>query len=246
MDPPRGVPLLARRGPVGLKPPIDHRPIPTELRGRATHRRPLRRRHRRRQRLLHRPAMNPMPHRQPANREALPITIPSDLLELLHPGSHSLWRLPLELDEPRTVSRPSDTRWSQFKPSQWSHFRASLPRSRRVQRIRGNRPGSCPVYGLGFAWIVTAWYPSVRACESVEPRPGPSLGRSVESLNKSPSLPVVGVLRTRFAAFAAPKLFDSSHNSRCRPRSIPAQIARGPPKLWARLDAAAGGARTRS
>ncbi len=41
VDPPRGVPLLARRGPVGLKPPIDHRPIPTELRGRATHRRPL-------------------------------------------------------------------------------------------------------------------------------------------------------------------------------------------------------------
>ena len=52
--------------------------------------------------------MNPMTNRQPPNRETLPITVPSDLLELLHPGSHSLWRLPLELDEARTVGRPSD------------------------------------------------------------------------------------------------------------------------------------------
>jgi hypothetical protein len=36
-----------------------------------------------------------------SQREALTITIPSDLLQLLHPGPHSLWRLPLELDKPR-------------------------------------------------------------------------------------------------------------------------------------------------
>ena len=140
VDPPRGMPLLARRSPIRLKPPVDHRPIRTELRRRPAHRRPLRRRHRRRQRLLHRPAMNPMPDRQPADREALPITIPSDLLELLHPGTHSLWRLPLELDEPPTVSRPSDTRWGQFKPSQWGHFRASLPERRAPRQTRA--PGT--------------------------------------------------------------------------------------------------------
>jgi hypothetical protein len=67
-----------------------------------------------------------MSDRERPQRETLTITIPSDLLELRHPGSHSLWRLPLELDEPRTVSRSSDTRWGQFKPSRWSHFRASL------------------------------------------------------------------------------------------------------------------------
>jgi hypothetical protein len=49
-----------------------------------------------------------MPHRQPADRQPFTVTVPSDLLELLHPGSHSLWRLPLELDKPRTVGRPSD------------------------------------------------------------------------------------------------------------------------------------------
>ena len=145
VDPPRGVPLLARRGPIFLKPPIDHRPIRAELRRWATHRRPLRGRHRRRQRLLHRPTMNPMPDRERPQRQTLPITVSSDLLELLHPGSHSLWRLPLELDEPRTVSRPSDTRWSQFKPSQRSHFRASFraPGSFRGEAVLG-QPARLP------------------------------------------------------------------------------------------------------
>ena len=94
--------------PIGQQPLVDHRPIRPQLRRRPAHRRALRRRYRRRQRLLHRPAMHPMPDRQPPDREPLPITVPSDLLELLHPGSHSLWRLPLELDEARTVGRRSD------------------------------------------------------------------------------------------------------------------------------------------
>jgi hypothetical protein len=41
-----------------------------------------------------------------------------DLLALIHLGSHSIWPLPLEPDEPRTVSRgrgTSDTRWRQFQ-----------------------------------------------------------------------------------------------------------------------------------
>ena len=107
-DPPGGMPLLRWRVTIRQQPLIDHRPIRPQLRRRPARRRALRRRYRRRQRLLHRPAMHPMPDGQPPNREPLPITVPSDLLELLHPGSHSLWRLPLELDEARTVGRRSD------------------------------------------------------------------------------------------------------------------------------------------
>ena len=107
-DPLGGMPLLGRRVAIRQQPLVDQRPIRPQLRRRPAHRRTLRRRHRRRQRLLHRPAMNPMPDRQTTDREALPITVSSDLLELLHPGSHSLWRLPLELDETRTVGRRSD------------------------------------------------------------------------------------------------------------------------------------------
>jgi len=42
MDPPRRVPLLARRVPIRLKPLVDHRPIRAKLRRRPAHRRPLR------------------------------------------------------------------------------------------------------------------------------------------------------------------------------------------------------------
>jgi len=48
MDPLRGMPLLARRLAITLEPPVDHRPIRPQLRRRATDRRALRRRHRRR------------------------------------------------------------------------------------------------------------------------------------------------------------------------------------------------------
>jgi hypothetical protein len=88
-DPLGGMPLLTRRVPIRQKPPIDHRPIPAELRRRTTHRRPLHRRQRRHQRLPDHPSMNPVPDRQPADREPLTIPVPSDLLELFHSGSHS-------------------------------------------------------------------------------------------------------------------------------------------------------------
>ena len=63
MNPLSGMPLLTRRGPIRLKPPIDHRPIRAELRRWPAHRRPLHRRHRRHQRLPNHPSMNPMPNR---------------------------------------------------------------------------------------------------------------------------------------------------------------------------------------
>ena len=107
-DPPRGVTLLPRRHPIGLKPRVDQRPIRPQPRRRPTHRRTLRRRQRRSQRLPHRPPMNPIPLRQRPDRQPLPIAIPPDLLELLHPRPHPHWRLPLELDEPRTLGRRSD------------------------------------------------------------------------------------------------------------------------------------------
>ena len=84
MDPPRGMPLLARRIPIRQQPPIDHRPIPTELRRPTTHRRPLRRRHRRHKRLPDRPAVDPVPPRQRPDRQPLPRVIAPDQLELLH------------------------------------------------------------------------------------------------------------------------------------------------------------------
>ena len=62
-DPPRGMPLLARRIPISLKPRIDQRAIRPELRRRPRHRRPLQRRYRRLERLPHRPPMNTMPGR---------------------------------------------------------------------------------------------------------------------------------------------------------------------------------------
>ena len=62
-DPPRGMPLLTRRVPISQQPPVDHRPIRAELRRWTAHRRALDRRHRRHQRITHRPAMHAMPHR---------------------------------------------------------------------------------------------------------------------------------------------------------------------------------------
>jgi hypothetical protein len=83
--PPGRVTLLAGRDLVGLEPPNDQR-LP-----RIEHARPRRRllpgrRHRRRQRLAHRAAVNPEPARQLVDRRPLPLTHPPDLLEPLHPG----------------------------------------------------------------------------------------------------------------------------------------------------------------
>src|SRR5207247_9626635 len=84
-----GVPLFARGLAFTLKPLVDQRSIPTQLRRRPAHRRTFRRPQRRRQRLAHRPPVNTMPLRQRPDRQPLTITITPDLLELLHSGSHS-------------------------------------------------------------------------------------------------------------------------------------------------------------
>ena len=70
---------------MAFKPPVDQRPICTQLRRWPTHRRAPRRRHRTRQRLAHRATVNTMTLRERADRQALPIAVPPDLLEQLHP-----------------------------------------------------------------------------------------------------------------------------------------------------------------
>jgi hypothetical protein len=52
--------------------------------------------------------MNTVAARQLADRQTLPLAIPTDLLELLHPRSHPLCDLPLEIRKARTVESPSD------------------------------------------------------------------------------------------------------------------------------------------
>ena len=86
--------------------------------------------------------MNPMPDRRPPDQESLPITGPSDLLEMLLPGSHSFWRLPLELDEASNGRPPVGRRWGQFIPSHWGQLRASFLTIRHELATPGNRPGS--------------------------------------------------------------------------------------------------------
>jgi len=61
--PPSRVTLLARRIPIPIKPRVDQRAIRPKLRRRPRHRRPLQRRHRRRERLPHSPPMHAMPSR---------------------------------------------------------------------------------------------------------------------------------------------------------------------------------------
>jgi hypothetical protein len=107
-DPLRRVPLLARRLPIRQKPRVDQRPIRTQLRGRPPLRWLSRRRQRRRQRLPHRPPMHSVAARQLTDRQPLALTVPTDLLELLHSRSHPSCDLPPELDEARTVGPPSD------------------------------------------------------------------------------------------------------------------------------------------
>ena len=83
-QPPGGMTLLARRGAVSLQPRVDQRVIRAQPRRRPMLRRALDRRHRRRQRLPHSPAMHAVLDRQRPRRETLPITVPPDLLEQLH------------------------------------------------------------------------------------------------------------------------------------------------------------------
>jgi len=79
------VTLLARRVDVRGKPLVDQLAIRTELRRRPAHRHATRGRQRRRERLTHRTTMHPVTLRKRPNRQRLPISVPSDLLELLHP-----------------------------------------------------------------------------------------------------------------------------------------------------------------
>jgi len=84
--PPRRVPLLPRRSPIGLQPPADRVHPPPRHRTHPIRHLP-RRRHRIAQRRTHRPAMHPMPRRQLPDRQLLIPTITSDTFELLHPRS---------------------------------------------------------------------------------------------------------------------------------------------------------------
>jgi hypothetical protein len=83
-DPLRGMTLLARRIPVPIKPGVDQPPIRPKLRRRTTHSLALDGRQRRRERLTHRPPVNPIPRRQRPRRGTFPIPISPDLLERLH------------------------------------------------------------------------------------------------------------------------------------------------------------------
>jgi hypothetical protein len=107
-DPLRRVTLLARRLEIPRQPTVDQRPVPTQLRRRPTNRRTLPGRQRRDQRLPDRPPMHPMTLGKRPDRQALTITVPPDLLEQLHPRTHPSRRLPLELQEHRTVGDQSD------------------------------------------------------------------------------------------------------------------------------------------
>jgi hypothetical protein len=84
------VTLLARRLQISDQPPIDDLAKLPQLRRAPARRRALGRRQRRRQRLPHRPAMHAVALCQRPDRQALPVAITPDLLELLHSGSHSL------------------------------------------------------------------------------------------------------------------------------------------------------------
>ena len=103
-----------------------------------TRRPTLRRRHRGLQRLAHRPPMNTMPRRELPDRQALPITISSDLLKLLHSGSH----FPLAPDRCSMSTAPS----ARYRTPRWGHFRPSdsWPRGRRLSApdIAVRRPGA--------------------------------------------------------------------------------------------------------
>ena len=106
--PPRGVALLARRLAIARKPVVDQRPVGPQLRRRAVFRALARRRQRRLERLAHRPPVHTVAARQLVDRDALPITVPADLLEQLHSRSHPFRGSPSTLDRAPKVRPRSD------------------------------------------------------------------------------------------------------------------------------------------
>jgi hypothetical protein len=83
-DPPRGVPLLARHGLIGQQPPVNHLHIGIDRRPGPRRIRLPRRRHRRTQRLPHRPPVYVMPAGQLPDRVTLGPAVFPDLLEQFH------------------------------------------------------------------------------------------------------------------------------------------------------------------
>ena len=157
-DPPGGMPLLTRRGqvlPQHLIDPPGHR-LPHR---RGPHRDPAIRRHRRADRLPHRPAVHVILPRQRPDRHAVPLPVKADRREQLHSPLHPA---PPDQEEhptqprsaqPPQMSRntpgvspatpavrgqirrelppPRYSRWGQIKGEQWGHFRVLRPRRRR-------------------------------------------------------------------------------------------------------------------
>ena len=83
-DPPGRMPLLARHVPVSQQPPVDHPRIRIDRRLRPLRIRLSGRRHRRVQRLPHRPTVHTMPAGQLPDRGPLDPAVFPDLLEQLH------------------------------------------------------------------------------------------------------------------------------------------------------------------
>jgi len=125
-DPPSRVSLLGRRVTVRLQPGIDHRPQRAELGRRPRRRRPLRRRHRRLQRLPHRPPVHAMAPRQRPDRQPLPRVIAPDLLELLH-SRHSFWAFRLALNKSATRQGSARTEVGPVQASTAGPVQTSTP-----------------------------------------------------------------------------------------------------------------------
>lgn len=98
--PPGGMPLFTRSGQVLPQHRVDQRLDRIQLRRRL---RPAltRRRHRRGQRLPHRPPMHPIPPGQRPNRQIFPLAVPTDRFEQTHPAQ----------------SQPGPFRWRQVRSS---------------------------------------------------------------------------------------------------------------------------------
>lgn len=112
MDPPRGMPLLARRSQVLPQHAVDQRLGRVQPR-RRPHRHLPRRWLGRPQRLPDRPTVHPVPVGQPPDRQLLPPGIPTDRLEQLHPRPH-----PPALPHPRADNDAEQCRWGHARPSQ--------------------------------------------------------------------------------------------------------------------------------
>lgn len=99
-----GVALLGRRLPVALEPLVDQVVVGAEDRRRPPRGLLARRWQRRLQGLAHRSTVDPMPPRELADREPLPITVTANLLEQLHSGSHPVCDLRPRLSTSRKAS----------------------------------------------------------------------------------------------------------------------------------------------